>query len=283
MNNIFSDISKKIEPSFADALSEVKKIADDLSIPFFLIGAKARDCILEYHYDIRSPRVTEDIDIAVLVPDWEKYKTLTDALLATSKFSKEKQKQRYAYNDTLIDIVPFGPISGKNKEVKWPPECEVIMSTFGFEEIYKHAITLRLRDNPILDVKMPTIPGLAIMKLISWSERNSPERQKDAKDLLFIMKNYEDAGIESRLYEKESSLLEEEGFDNQLAGIRLLGRDMAKISNADTLEKIKEILSNETGDQTQYELISNMLGISGSFEETLMQLEKLEQGVSEVL
>ena len=58
---------------------------------------------------------------------------------------------------------------------------------------------------------------------------------------------------------------------------------MAKISNADTLEKIKEILSNETGDQTQYELISNMLGISGSFEETLMQLEKLEQGVSEVL
>lgn len=274
MNNIFSNISKKIDPSFADALSEVKKIADGLGISFFLIGAKARDCMLEYVYNIKSPRITEDIDLAVLVPNWQKYKTLTDALLATGNFSKEKQKQRYSYKDTLIDIVPFGPISGKNKEIKWPQECEVIMSTFGFEEICEHALTLRLRDNPVLDVKMPTIPGLAIMKLISWSERSSPDRQKDAKDLLFIMKNYEDAGIESRLYEKESSLLEEEGFDNQLAGIRLLGRDMAKTSNPDTLKKIKEILSDQTGDQTQYELISDMLGISSSFEEVLMQLEK---------
>jgi predicted nucleotidyltransferase len=45
------------------------------------------------------------------------------------------------------------------------------------------------------------------------------------------MNKYEEAGNTERLYEEELSLLQEENFDTKLAGTRLLGRDMAKISD----------------------------------------------------
>ena len=74
---------------------------------------------------------------------------------------------------------------------------------------------------------------------------NNAEDKEGAEDLLFIMEKYVDVIDQNDLYDKEATLLEEEGFDNQIACIRLLGRDMAKISNTDTLNKIKEILSSE--------------------------------------
>ena len=272
------DISEKIDPAFIDVLSEVKNVADCLNIPFFVVGATARDLILEHYYNIRSPRMTQDIDLGVKLPNWEKFKALSEALLATRNFTKGYEKQRYVYKSTYIDIVPFGPIAGKDRKIKWPPEDGTIMTTLGFEEAYQHAITVRLSRNPELDIKIPTIPGLAIMKLISWNE-NYPERKRDAEDLLFIMENYEYAGIDNRLYEEETSLLKEEGFDNRLAGIRLLGRDMAKISDSVTLNNIKEILSNETVDPSGYRLINNMVSIHDDFDEVLSMVRKLKQGV----
>ncbi len=277
---MFYDISGKVDPQFIDALLEVKNVADTLDIPFFVVGAIARDLILEHCHSIKSLRITQDIDLGVKIPDWEKFKSLSEDLLSTGKFSKTKDKHRIVYNDVYIDIVPFGPIADKDYRIKWPPENEIIMSTLGFEEAYKSAITVRLSKQPQLEIKIPSIPGLALMKLISWRDKY-PERKKDAEDLFFIMKKYEYCGIESRLYEKETPLLEEEGFDNCLAGIRLLGRDMAKMSNPVTLDKIKEILSNETADKSGYRLISDMISMHDDFDGVLLMLGKLRQGVLE--
>ncbi|GAH89019.1 unnamed protein product, partial [marine sediment metagenome] len=120
----------------------------------------------------------------------------------------------------------------------------------------------------------------------SWKEMY-PDRKTDAEDLLFIMKNYEDAGNEERLYSQALSLLEEEDFDTRLAGIRLLGMDIAKISNPQTLKAVKEILEGETGEQSRYRLVEDMIsGISmysDQFDEILNYVEKLKEGISEVL
>ncbi len=80
---------------------------------------------------------------------------------------------------------------------------------------------------------------------------------------------------------KEATLLEEEDFDNQIACIRLLGRNIAKISNTDTLNKIKEILSSETAEQSHYRLINNMVNVHNDFEKVLFLLNKLKQGILE--
>ncbi|MDV5120919.1 MAG: hypothetical protein R2549_02510 [Candidatus Scalindua sp.] len=110
---------------------------------------------------------------------------------------------------------------------------------------------------------------------------NNAEDKEGAEDLLFIMEKYVDVIDQNDLYDKEATLLEEEGFDNQIACIRLLGRDMAKISNTDTLNKIKEILSSETDEQSQYRLIPNFVNVRNDFEKVLSLLNKLKQGILE--
>ena len=82
------------------------------------------------------------------------------------------------------------------------------------------------------------------MKLISWKEKY-PERPKDADDFLLIMHEYEHAGNFDRLYASEQDLLTEEDFDNQIASIRLLGRDMAMIVNKDTAKVVRSILEDD--------------------------------------
>lgn len=286
MSNILFDISgKKIDPSTINALYEVKKVADSLEIPFFVVGATARDFILEHCYNIKSSRMTMDIDLGVRVADWDEFNKLSKALLATGKFFKDRDKQRFLFDDVRVGIIPFGRITGENKKISRPPEHEIFMSVLGFEEAYKYSITVRLRSTPELDINLPTLPGLALMKVISWKDEY-PQRKKDAEDLLFIMDNYETAGNEERLYGQELSLLEEEGFDTRLAGIRLLGRDMAKISDSETLERVKEILESETGDQSRYRLVEDMVRgdfMSGDkFDEIFHKVEKLKEGISEV-
>lgn len=161
----------------------------------------------------------------------------------------------------MVDIVPFGPITGEDKKISWPPEYEVIMSLVGFEEAYEYSITVRLSSDPVLDIKLSTLPGLAIMKLISW--KDNPERKRDAGDLLLIMNKYEEAGNSERLYGKELPLLREEDFDARMAGIRLLGRDMAKISDTHTFRIVKSILDAEIEDLSHYKLVSDMIRESG--------------------
>lgn len=287
MKNILFDISGKIEKiglNKVNALYEVKKVADSLKIPFFVVGASARDFILEHCYNIKSPRMTMDIDLGVEVADWDEFNKLSEVLLSTGKFSKTRGKQRLLFRDVYIDIVPFGPIAGKDKKISWPPEHEISMSILGFEEAYEYSITVRLSSKPELDIKFPTLSGLALMKIISWKEMY-PDRKTDAEDLLFIMKNYEVAGNEERLYSQALSLLEEEDFDTRLAGIRLLGRDIAKISDSQTLKAVKEILEGETGEQSRYRLVEDMIsGISvysDQFDEILNYVEKLKEGISE--
>jgi predicted nucleotidyltransferase len=230
--------------------------------------------------------MTTDIDLGVKVADWEQFNKLTDALKTTGRFLPDKmQRQRYHFDSVLIDIVPFGPITDKNRRIAWPPEQEIFMSMVGFEEAYEYSITVRLSTTPELDIKLPTLPGLALMKIVSWREKY-PERRKDAEDLLLIMHKYEDAGNFDRLYDKEQDLLQEEEFNTRNASIRLLGQDMAKIADAETLSVVKGILDNETGEQSQYKLIPDMirgsLSYEDRFDETLQQVEKLKKGLSEI-
>jgi predicted nucleotidyltransferase len=282
MRNILFNLSGKIDQLTVDALLAIKKEADILNISFFVVGAFARDIILKHCYGIDPHRITRDIDLGINVADWGQFDKLINALSATGKFSRTKAPQRYLFDYIPIDIVLFGAIAGKQVRIVWPPEHEIFMSMVGFKEAFENSITFRLNSDPELDIKVPTLPGLAVMKLISWKEKY-PERVKDAEDLVLIMHEYEHAGNFDRLYANEPDLLQEELFDTQLASIRLLGRDMAMMSDKDTAREIRYILDAET--QSPHKLIINMIRgrkiFDSNFEATNLQLEKLKQGFIE--
>lgn len=151
------------------------------------------------------------------------------------------------------------------------------MSIMGFQEAYDYGITVRLSDDPVLDVKVPTIPGMAMMKLISWND-SYPERSKDAEDLTYLMDHYDEAGNEDRLYEEELELMQAEGFDPTLAGIRLLGRDLAMVATAETADTIATILETETNEDGKLRLVRDM---NGSADVLIGKLKKLQQGFAE--
>ncbi len=65
MINISLDISHKVEPEHRNAILQIKAMLDALGVKFFIVGASARDFVLEYLYRIRAPRMTMDIDFAV--------------------------------------------------------------------------------------------------------------------------------------------------------------------------------------------------------------------------
>ena len=279
MKDILIDISGKLDNSYIAAIKEIKKIADSLKIPFFIIGALARDIIMEYFYEIKAPRMTMDIDLGIRVSSWNQFDQLINTLELSGDFKKLKERHRVIYKDIIIDIVPFGSISDKNEKISWPPGNEVVMSVIGFNEVYNNSTLVRLQNNPIFDVKIPTLPGLAILKLIAWKD-NYPNRSKDAEDLLFIMKNYESAGISDKLYETELQLLESEDFDIQIAGIVLLGKEMSKICKNKTIEYLRKIIDEETSENSNYNLIKDMLLTKrGDFNRILFLLRKLKDGI----
>jgi predicted nucleotidyltransferase len=92
-----------------------------MNIPFFIVGATARDIQLEVHYGIESKRATVDIDIAVFIENWDQFNHLKDKLIGATDFTPTKNIQRLLFKKRLpVDIVPFGAIAEKGDLLEWP-------------------------------------------------------------------------------------------------------------------------------------------------------------------
>ena len=287
MKKNFLNISGKVESIRLAALEVIANTAHSEDIPFFIVGATARDLIIEKGHNIKPFRATLDIDIGVRVPDWTQYNQLKEGLVETGKFKKTREYQRLIFQNKLnIDLIPFGPIADKKGSIKWPPEKEIVMHIIGFEEAYTNSQTVRLRNDPILDINVVTLAGLAIMKILSWND-GYPNRRKDAGDLALIMSKYLDAGNSERLFNEHPDLLEFENFDYVNTGARLLGRDIAPILSSDLKDKVLGVLDKETGKKEEYKLIQDMLLsnslVDENFERLLGLLEEVKKGVFERL
>jgi len=287
MRKNYLDISGKIESNKLAALEGIANIAASEDIPFFLVGAMARDLIIAKGHNIRTYRATLDIDIGVRVPNWTQYNKLKDGLIRTGEFKEAKEFQRLIFQNTLnVDLIPFGPIADKSGNIKWPHDNEIEMQISGFEEAFENSQTLRLRDNPILEIKAVTLAGLAVMKIISWSDVY-PHRKKDAYDLALIMRHYADAGNRERIFDEHSDLLDSENSDYIDLGVRLLGRDIGQILTQDIKDKVLDILDKETGHQEEYRLVADMFGskvfIGADFNRLFSLLEELKKGIIEGL
>jgi predicted nucleotidyltransferase len=276
----FLDFSGKLQP-FEDLFRELIRATSAQDISFFVVGAFARDIIMMAH-GIAIKRATEDVDFGIQVKSWEQFQQLKDSLINTKQFKPDKkQQQRIKYRDLVeVDIVPFGSIE-KDGAITWPAE-ETVMITLGFDEAYKDTILARLAED--IEIRICSLAGLTLMKLIAWNDRRARYR-KDAEDLGFIMSTYLDAGNRDRILgeEAEQGDLLTADFDYFLAGARLLGRDVARLLTDRSYAPIMKILDEQTGERNQYPLVEAMLrSFYGEFQKALSMLESLKQGILDV-
>ena len=79
---IFRISSEKIgNPLLVDLLRKISECFAVIVKVYFVIGATARDLIVRQLVGIASSRRTRDLDLAIAIPDWSAFDTITEALL----------------------------------------------------------------------------------------------------------------------------------------------------------------------------------------------------------
>jgi len=261
MKNISLELSEKLDPGFVEVILEVHKAASVLEIPFFLIGATARDIILLHMHNIEPMRATLDIDCAVQVESWDRFEQMKNELTKTGHFKVQREIHRLMHKSGIsVDIVPFGGLSSQDS-IGWPPDFAVKMSVEGFNESYRNTVSVLLQEDPEIIIKVASLEGLALLKLISWDEAPY-ERNKDGVDIFYIMTNYLQAGNLERLYDDAGDLFDGENTaDYDEVAATFLGRNIGEMLDGSESIKIKaaSILSRETTSEKMKGLIQTIV------------------------
>jgi len=251
------NLSGKIDSKSIKIYSAIDKVARELEIPYVVVGASARDLVLHYGHGARVRRATADIDFGIQVPDWEIFEKLREKLLG-SGFNATGSQHRLIYNGMRIDLVPFGSVQDEDAKIAWPPKGDVVMNVLGFQEAVESAVSVIIQDNPKIEIPVVTPSALSLLKIICWTDRDADLRDKDAKDLLYLMKSYEDIPeIKNSIFEYPDEM-EKFDWDITMGSALKLGIDAAEISSEQTMKYLKQIENDEIDKRPSELLIEDM-------------------------
>ena len=249
MSNISTPLQlradRPLEPDRYATLRAFDVILKRLQCSYMLVGATARDILLYNVFGQRVLRATQDVDIAILIDSWERFKTVKSEILRASDFQPHPSKPyrvlhkiRTSDYPTPVDILPFGEIATDAESFQWPPpDTGLTMNVMAFGDAYASSLTVTV--GPGFDLRIASIPGLVLLKLLAWVDQSE---SKQAQDVLRLIETYGDSGNEDRLYNDKIDLLEAEGFDFLLAGARLLAQDALSLAAPSTVEIVRALL-----------------------------------------
>lgn len=232
---------------------------DTKGLTFYVIGATARDIIMRQLLNKKSSRHTQDLDIAIAIPNWDKFDEIATEITQMNDFEKSShQKQRFIYRKVYeLDIVPFGEVAKEDEHIYWPPEEDIAMSVKGFDEALKDFMTIRVDDE--FNIRIASLSGLFLLKLNAWIDRHI-STSKDAEDLCYIIGNYHDAFEErnrERKYHQE--VYDMEKFDLFVAGAVWLGYDISAIMTTTQIIYYNSLLASELKKEESSRLVEQMM------------------------
>ncbi len=255
--NISSD--RLSNPLLKELLQALTDFFSSEGSEFYVIGATARDIVMAGIHAQHSGRKTVDLDIAIAIPDWDKYEEISVKLCKKTEFTKSpEQKQRFRYKRVyLVDIVPFGEVAKANRYIYWPPEESFAMPVHGFVEMAKDALEITL-DNS-LTIRVASLPGIFILKLIAWHDRYLTH-DRDAEDMAFVLASYLSLNDE-RAVRDHYDIYDRSPFSAFVAGATLMARDIKSMISDDLSvgARLSAILSAEIDLTLDSALINQML------------------------
>lgn len=277
------DSSKISHPLIKPILEELIPFFQEKEIKFFIIGATARDIILELN-DEQAGRATRDLDIAIAIEDWNKYAEIDNDLVQLPNFSKDThQKQRFIYCDTYeIDLVPYGQIMEQDDKIYWPPDQDTAMNVLGFKEAEKHILKVNIDDQYEVDVV--NLTSIFLLKLVAWTDRNNIS-SKDADDMGFILTNYLSINEDRAIEEFYDEIYTIDPFDTIVAAGALMGIDLNNMikDNPATHEFLVKVIDQEIELDTESRLFNQIIETNSniSFEQILEAFIKLGQKITQ--
>lgn len=277
---------KPLEPEFLAAIRDLGACLSQLGIPWFLVGAYAREILLSHVYGERSGRLTTDADFAVAVKGWGDFEEVKKRLAIHHGFRiDERAKQRlYSPLNLTVDLVPFGShIEEPLGAISWPPEMTTIMSVVGYQESLAHTQSIELSEDLVIQVA--SIPCLVALKCLAWKERHTrPDGNKDAVDVWTLLSAYERTPPSNfdLIYERHLAILESAEFNTDLAIAWLLGHDIRNSLDFSSVDQLRSMLGSEKLLLTfARHMTQNQLHDESHAEGVVMRLKWLERGLGD--
>jgi len=279
---INSEDTNFLSGDFIPFFESINKTCNYFGISYFVVGAFARDIILKNIFNQSPGLATHDIDIAIQLDNWEKYRQFTDYLKTKCSFSEGRNAYTFISPEGIpTDILPYGEIE-TDRTISFPPDFRKVINMLGFQEVSDACIQIRFDDK--IDLKIVSVEGIAILKFIAWKDRE-PEyvSKKHATDIGLIIDVYFDAMVGEFAVEF-SDLFDEENFDATLCGGRALGRRMKQLgSSSNSLtDKLTALFSYVLKDKNN-SLFARQLAVSMSRDDEFgyQLIEALAKGFQE--
>ena len=255
MSDSLLNISGKIDSVTVALYESVSAAAEELDIPFVVVGASARDIVLHYGYGALIQRATTDADFGIEVSGWSAFEALKEILLEKGFTDTRAQHRLISSGNVPVDIVPFGQIEDENSNIQW---TNSEMNVLGFQDVCDSAEIVRIQDEPPVDIPVATPAGMAVLKLIAWTDREADMRGKDAKDLLYLFTTYEKIPAVSDDLFEDQSLMERYDWELSLASAHQLGIDAELIVENQTYDVIANFFEDRHEHLSVERLIEEM-------------------------
>lgn len=217
------DLSRSTNPEIGVAAHVIQALTRTTGIPVMVVGATARN-MLGADLGLRPSRATSDVDVAVMVNGWAEFREFTAHLEPVGA-----RGHTFAVLGVEVDVVPCGGVEAADRTLLWPDDH--VMNLLGMREAYDSRTQALLPGDVAVDV--PTIAGLAVLKLIAWTDRGRVT-SRDASDLAEILDWCSCGRLLERLYLDAADVVARYDFDVELAGSYVLGADMADIMGDET-------------------------------------------------
>jgi predicted nucleotidyltransferase len=277
---------RSVQAPILTVLRAVDRVTKEVGVDYFVLGATARDIVLYGVFGVDSDRGTLDVDLAVAVQDWSQFELVKSRLVATKEFSADAATPHRLFHrdDTAkkaypLDLLPFGGVEEPSSRIVWPPERSIVMNVAGYREALAGAQDVEVA--PGFVVRVASLPGLAILKLLAWADRGIGD-PRDAIDLVTLMRCYGEAGNEDRLYGEEIGLLENVEYKTDLASPRLLGKDAGRIIAQETRGQVLALLGKAAvAERLVKDMARAIRGVEDSISEAETLLAQFKTGLEE--
>lgn len=214
----------------AKVLARVDEVARSARIDYLVVGATARNIISVGLMGRPPERQTRDVDIAAEVGSWREFENLAMQL------DHRRGVHKFLVEGFEVDVLPYGAIERSDRTILWPDDHR--MNVLGLREAVDSAEVAVLPGG--LTVKVPSIPALALLKILAWRDRYLSDT-RDAVDLATITRWYSEGRYFERLYTEELAKFERFEYDPVLVGAWLLGSRMRLLLDDEAAATLRRI------------------------------------------
>lgn len=256
-----------------EALSALIQTAEDNGIRVLVIGAYAREHIVDAVYQGQRYRATRDVDTSIRVESWSAYYDLIQQLQTDGGFRKIGDYTLKFKNGVEMDILPFGGVADENGNLTWE-NADRVLSLAGLDAVSRHSTQVTVDG---LTFSVPTVEGYIGIKLFAFRDRGD-RGSPDLGDLTYTLSGASDSLIPIEQLYAEIPAGDVERYDFDQLGPLLLGRRLASIVPLQEAEDLIKIVETLILDDPDYRALT-LLGQFGDIQRRIAWFEALRDGI----